>query len=170
LAGATDPVRRARWLHFTTLETATPKRLATARHVAPYPGVVAAWVVDQSSATALSGDPPEIEVTVAQRYLEHGTSEANIDLGYLDLVASVAVAPTTDATGMIATGLNVETLSQRLGGGVQVSETGRWDGSTSGCPRERIRLQSRSSVSAATARSVSSSTPAGSSTSKGRSR
>jgi len=90
-----------------------------------YPGVVEAWVVDLSSTAALGGDPPEIQVTVAQRYLEHGTSETNIDLGYLDLVEPIEITPTTDATGMISASLGVETLGQRLGAGIDLSG-GSW--------------------------------------------
>lgn len=82
-----------------------------------YPGVAKAWVVDQSSATALGGDPPEIEVTVAERWLEHGIGELNVDLGYLDLVAPSVIVPATDALGMLAASLNVGTFGQFLGAG-----------------------------------------------------
>ena len=104
-----------------------------------YPAVHTAWLVDLSSTTAFGGEPPEIEVTVAQRYLDHGTSEANIDVGYLDLVEPVEVTPTTDATGMISTNLRVETFGQRLGGGTDLSG-GSWKpedalGSLGGLPR-----------------------------------
>lgn len=103
-----------------------------------YPAVRTAWLVDLASTTTFGGDPPEIGVTVAQRYLDHGSSEANIDLGYLDLVDPVEVTPTADANGMISTNLRVETFGQRLGGGIDLS-SGSWSpedalGSLGGLP------------------------------------
>jgi hypothetical protein len=103
-----------------------------------YPAVDRAWIVDLSSTTAFGGQPPETEVNVAQRYLDHGTSEANVDLGYLDLVEPIEITPTTDATGMISTNLLVETFGQGLGAGIDLSD-GSWSpadalGSLGGLP------------------------------------
>ena len=105
--------------------------LQDASRPAYYPAVDRAWVVDLASTTALGGQPPEIEVTIAQRYLDDGISEANVDLGYLDLVAPVEITPTTDATGMISTNLLVETFGQRLGAGMDLaSDQWTWDPGT----------------------------------------
>jgi hypothetical protein len=89
-----------------------------------YPGVETAWVVDQSSATALGGDPPEVEVTIAQRWLDHGLGELNVDLGYLDLAAPSIIVPATDALGMLAASLNVDTFGQFLGAGFKFPGVG----------------------------------------------
>ena len=101
------------------------------RRPAFYPGVAAAWIVDQASTTTLGGDPPETEVTLAQRWLDFGIGAANVDLGYLDLVAPTVVLPTTDALGMLAASLNVGTFGQLLGAGFKLPELGggawMWD-------------------------------------------
>lgn len=103
-----------------------------------YPAVDKAWIVDPASTTAFGGEPPEMEVTVAQRYLDNGVDATNIDLGYLDLVEPVEMVPTTDATGMISASLRVETFGQGLGAGIDLSG-GFWSpedalGSLSGLP------------------------------------
>jgi hypothetical protein len=90
-----------------------------------YPAVTTAWIVDVASTTALGGDPPELEVTVADRWLEHGAGPDNVDLGYLDLAVPDLVVPTTDALGMLAASLNVGTLGQFLGGGLKFPD-GDW--------------------------------------------
>ena len=89
-----------------------------------YPGVAAAWIVDQGSAATFGGDPPEMEVTLAERWLVHGTGPDNVDLGYLDLPEPAVVLPTTDALGMLAASLNVDTFGQLLGGGLKLPEIG----------------------------------------------
>ncbi len=86
-----------------------------------YPAIDKAWVIDPSSTTAFGGEPPEMEVTIAQRYLDNGVGAANIDLGYLDLVEPIEIMPTTGATGMISTSLRVETFGQGLGAGIDLS-------------------------------------------------
>ena len=93
-----------------------------------YPAVRSARIVDLAVSTNYGGAPPELEVHMAQRYLEHGSGGDNIDLGYLDLPPSNTnvVIPTTEATGMMSLGLNVETFGQRTGGGVDFSG-GTWD-------------------------------------------
>jgi hypothetical protein len=93
-----------------------------------FPAVDRAWVVDPSSTRAFGGTPPELEVTVAQRYLHDGLNETkNIDLGYLDLEAPAQLTPTTQAAGMISTDLNVDTFGQRVGGGVDPRGGTTWD-------------------------------------------
>ena len=94
------------------------------RRPAFYPGVAVAWIVDQASTTTLGGDPPETEVTLAQRWLDFGVGSANVDLGYLDLAAPTVVLPTTDALGMLAASLNVGTFGQLLGAGFKLPELG----------------------------------------------
>ncbi len=79
--------------------------LEDVRRPAFYPGVAAAWIVDQASTSTFGGDPPETEVTLAQRWLDFGVGSANVDLGYLDLAAPTVVLPTTDALGMLAASL-----------------------------------------------------------------
>ena len=95
-----------------------------------YPAVERAWVLDPSSAATFGGAPAETAVTVAQRYLDHGTDEANIDLGYLDLVEPIQITPTTDATGLFATDLEVETFGQALGAGIELFSDPVWDPTT----------------------------------------
>ena len=94
------------------------------RRPAFYPGVAMAWIVDQASTAALGGDPPEIAVTVAQRWLDFHVGPDNVDLGYLDLDVPSVVLPTTDALGMLAASLNVGTFGQLLGAGFKVPEIG----------------------------------------------
>ena len=99
-------------------------RLTELGRPAFYPGVAAAWVVDSSSSVTLGGDAAESEVTVAQRWLDLGTGDGNVDLGYLDLAAPTSISPTTDALGMLAASLNVGTFGQRLGAGVKFPGVG----------------------------------------------
>ena len=105
--------------------------LKDVRRPAFYPGVAAAWIVDQASTSTFGGDPPESEVTLAQRWLDFGVGPANVDLGYLDLAAPTVVLPTTDALGMLAASLNVGTFGQLLGAGFKLPEIGAgawmWD-------------------------------------------
>ena len=105
--------------------------LENLRRPAFYPGVARAWIVDQASTTTLGGDPPETEVSLAQRWLDFGIGSANVDLGYLDLTAPTVVLPTTDALGMLAASLNVGTFGQLLGAGFKLPELGgeawMWD-------------------------------------------
>lgn len=94
-----------------------------------YPAVDAAWVVDQAVMSALGtstfgGEPPEVAVTVALRWLEHGLGDLNVDLGYLDLTTPTAVVPTTDALGMLGASLDVGTFGQVLGAGSKFPELG----------------------------------------------
>ena len=95
------------------------------------PGVLSPASLQPGSWTSprrpgFGGDPPEVEVNVARRYLDHGVSEANLDLGYLDLAEDLQIVPTTDATGLMSTSLVVESFSQGLGAGVDLS-SGTWD-------------------------------------------
>ena len=94
-----------------------------------YPGAALAWVVDLASTSTFGGDPPEVEVTLAQRWLDHGVGALNVDLGYLDLTVPSVVTPATDALGMLAASLNVDTFGQFLGAGVKFPElgAGAWD-------------------------------------------
>lgn len=94
------------------------------RRPAFYPRVAAAWIVDLASTSAFGGDPPEIEVWLAARWLEHGIGDLNVDLGYLDLVTPTVVLPSTDALGMLAASLNIDTFGQLLGGGLKLPEIG----------------------------------------------
>lgn len=89
-----------------------------------YPGVAAAWIVDLASTSALGGEPPETEVTLAERWLTHGIGDLNVDLGYLDLVTPTVVLPSIDALGMLAASLNIDTFGQLLGGGLKLPEVG----------------------------------------------
>ncbi len=89
-----------------------------------YPGVATAWIVDQASTSTFGGDPPETEVTVAQRWLDFAIGPDNVDLGYLDLAVPTVVLPTTDALGMLAASLNVGTFGQLLGSGFKFPEIG----------------------------------------------
>ena len=91
-----------------------------------YPAVRSARVVDVAASTSYGGNPPEAEVTVAKRYLDHGSSADNLDLGYLDLAVPNIVTPTTAASGMMSLNLNVASFGQIMGGGVDASG-GFWD-------------------------------------------
>ncbi|GJL53450.1 MAG: hypothetical protein NPIRA02_05820 [Nitrospirales bacterium] len=91
-----------------------------------YPAVRSARIVDLAVSTNYGGASPELEVNIAQRYLEHGSGDNNIDLGYLDLPTPNVVIPTTEATGMMSLGLKVATFGQRTGGGIDFSG-GTWD-------------------------------------------
>lgn len=130
-AGSVQTTNRIRFgLDRPNIDLTDPETIEDAlRNVsrpAYYPTVDRAWIVDLSSTTALGGQPPETEVTVAQRYLDHGSGEANVDLGYLDLVDAIEITPTTDATGMLSTNLIVETFGQGLGAGIDLSD-GSWN-------------------------------------------
>ncbi len=132
-AGATHATNRIRWrlerpwspVKDPTIET----ELENAARPAFYPRVERAWIVDVTASVAHGSTVPEAEVVVAPRYLEHGLDpEGNVDLGYLDLDSAATpsvIVPTTDATGLLFSGLAIETFGQRLGGAVQVPD-GTW--------------------------------------------
>ncbi len=100
--------------------------LESSRRPAFYPAVRSAHIVDLAASTSYGGTAPELEVTIAQRYLVHGSGGLNMDLGYLDLPVPTVVMPTIDAPGMMSLGMNVETFGQLIGGGIDVS-AGSWN-------------------------------------------
>ncbi|GAA3383052.1 hypothetical protein [Cryptosporangium minutisporangium] len=111
-----------------TTAAAVEARLRELGRPAFYPAVDAAFIVDVASATTLGGDPPETEVTVAQRWLDSGLEPDNVDLGYLDLATPTVLTPTIEATGMMSAALNVDTYGQRRGAGTAPVGGGRsWD-------------------------------------------
>lgn len=85
-------------------------------------GVDTAWIVDLASTTTVGGDAPEVAVTLAQRWLDHGVGDLNVDLGYLDLAVPDVLSPATDALGMLAASINVGTFGQFLGAGFKFPE------------------------------------------------
>lgn len=86
-----------------------------------------ATVLDQSGAAVAGAEPPSLDVVIADRYLEHGLDELNVDLGYLDIDVPGVTAPSTQGDGLLSIGLNVDTFSQLLGGGVEIGTSGVWD-------------------------------------------
>lgn len=93
--------------------------LEAAGRPAFYPRVSSADVLDDAVAALTAGTP--IEVTYAAAWLDHGNGVGNPGLAFHTLVKDTTVERTGAGEGLIRPSLRVDTFSQTLGSGIELT-------------------------------------------------